>query len=165
MQITYVYCPRCAGRLAVQDVKGKPRPVCTACGQIIYDNPKTAVAVIPVLQGKVALVRRAIRPRKGTWVFPGGYVDAGESVEDAARREVWEETGLTVRLERLVGVYSRAGEDNVLIVFAGSVVGGALAAGDEESEAAWFNPSALPPEDQLGFWSTSQALRDWLGNG
>lgn len=151
--------------MAVQDLKAKPRPVCTACGLTIYENPKTAAAVIPVLHGKVALVRRAMRPRKGTWVFPGGYVDAGESVDDAARREVFEETGLTVRLERLIGVYSRAGDETVLIVYAGEVVGGELTAGDEEQEAAWFSPDALPPDDQLGFWSTAQALRDWLGTG
>jgi ADP-ribose pyrophosphatase YjhB (NUDIX family) len=149
--------------MAVQEVQGKRRPVCSACGQVIYQNPKVAVAVIPVLAGKVALVRRGMRPRKGTWVFPGGYVDAGESLEDAARREVLEETGLTVQLGRLIGVYSRTDEENVLIVYAGQVVGGQLTAGDEEQEAAWFDPDALPPDDELGFWSTSAALRAWRG--
>lgn len=140
---------------------GRERPVCPACGLIIYHNPQVVAAVIPVLDGKIALVRRAMAPRRGTWVFPGGYVDRGECVEDAARREVWEETGLRVRLDCLVGIYSRQGEDVVMAVYAGTVTDGVLAPGDEQTEAAWFSPDALPPDDELGFWSTRTALDDW----
>jgi len=144
-----------------RDVEGKSRPACPSCGIVIYQNPKVVVGVIPVLDGKIALVRRAMNPRYGAWVFPGGYVDMGECVEDAALREVWEETGLRVRLERLLGVYSRQGEEVVLVVYAGQVVGGTLTAGDEQSEAVWFSPAALPPHDELGFWSTMAALDEW----
>ncbi len=144
-----------------QPTQGKVRPVCSACGLVIYHNPRVAAGVIPVQDGRVALVRRAMKPCRGTWVFPGGYVDMGESVEDAARREVWEETGLRVELERLLGVYSRDGEDVVLVVYVGRVVAGALTAGDEQTDAGWFAPDALPPADQLGFWSTIQAIEDW----
>lgn len=161
MNLSYVYCPRCAGRMVEQQIEGRIRPVCLECGLVIYRNPRIATGVIPVCDGKIALVRRAMNPSRGLWVFPGGYVDAGECVEDAARREVWEEAGLTVRLERMLGVYSRPGEDVVLIVYAGQVVAGALCAGDEEMEAAWFCPDELPPADQLGFWSTIQAISDW----
>jgi 8-oxo-dGTP diphosphatase len=144
-----------------QETEGRVRPLCPSCGLIIYRNPKIAAGVIPILDGKVALVRRSMRPSRGSWVFPGGYVDAGESVEDAARRETWEETGLRVQLERLLGVYSRDGEDVVLVVYLGRVVAGALTAGDEQTDAGWFAPDALPPADQLGFWSTVQAIADW----
>jgi 8-oxo-dGTP diphosphatase len=102
-----------------------------------------------------------MNPGRGLWVFPGGYVDVGESVEDAARREVWEETGLQVSLERLVGVYSRSGEDIVLVVYSGDVTGGDLTYGDEEVDAKWFSLDALPAPDQLAFWSTRAALDDW----
>jgi 8-oxo-dGTP diphosphatase len=161
VNLTYVYCPRCAGPMVEQQVEGRIRPVCSECGLVIYRNPKVAAGVIPVHDGKIVLVRRAMNPSKGLWVFPGGYVDAGESVEDAARREVWEETGLTVRLERMLGVYSRPGEDVVLIVYAGQVLTGTLNAGDEETEAAWFGAGEIPSPDQLGFWSTIQAIDDW----
>jgi ADP-ribose pyrophosphatase YjhB (NUDIX family) len=137
------------------------RPACPECGLIVYLNPRVAAGVIPVQDGKAALVRRAMEPGRGCWVFPGGYVDMGENVEDAARREVWEETGLRVHLDRLLGVYSRTGDEVVLIVYIGHVVGGALAAGDEEIEAAWFPMDALPADDELGFWSTAQAIHDW----
>lgn len=127
----------------------------------MYLNPRLAAGVIPVLDGKAALVRRAMDPSRGLWVFPGGYVDMGEDVAEAARREVWEETGLHVRLERLLGVYSRTGDEVVLIVYVGQVIGGDLTAGDEEIEAAWFAAEALPAAEQLGFWSTAQAVQDW----
>lgn len=161
MNVPYIYCPRCASRMIEKETEGRARPVCPACGLVIYHNPRVAAGVIPVLNGKIALVRRAMNPRRGSWVFPGGYVDRGECVEDAARREVWEEAGLTVRLEHLVGIYSRNGEDVMLIVYVGQVVAGALTAGDEEITAAWFSPDALPPADELGFWSTIEALQEW----
>jgi 8-oxo-dGTP diphosphatase len=161
VQFPYTYCPRCAGRMVEQQAGTRVRPVCSSCGLVIYDNPKVVAAVIPVRDGKVALVRRGMRPRKGTWVFPGGYVDNGECVEDAACRETWEETGLRVSLERLLGVYSRTGEEAVLIVYVGQVVDGTLAAGDEQTEAGWFSPDALPPDAEMGFWSTVKAIKDW----
>lgn len=147
-----------------QDTRGRIRPVCPSCGLIIFRNPRLVAAVIPVLNGKVALVRRAMQPRRGSWVFPGGYVDLGESVEEAACRETQEETGLKVRLGRLIGVYSRQGEEVVMVVYAAQVIGGTLTAGEEELEAAWFDPDALPPEEHLGFWSTIAALEDWKGS-
>ncbi len=161
MDVPYTYCPRCASRMEPQTVHGKTRPVCPSCGLIIFLNPGVVAAVIPVLDGKIALVRRAMKPRRGAWVFPGGYVDQGEGVDEAAVREAWEETGLQVRLDRLLGVYSRNGDDNVLVVYAGTVIGGALTSGEEELEAAWFSPADLPPASELGFWSTVKALEDW----
>jgi 8-oxo-dGTP diphosphatase len=161
VNLTYVHCPRCAHLLQQEVVDGRERPTCPSCGLVVYLNPKIVAAVIPVRDGDVALVRRGMNPGRGLWVFPGGYVDAGENVEDAARREVWEETGLQVRLECLVGVYSRSGEDIVLVVYGGVVTGGDLSFGDEEVDAQWFSLNALPPPDQMAFWSTITALDDW----
>lgn len=161
MNLTYVHCPRCAHPLRQKVVEGRERPTCPSCGLVVYLNPKIVASVIPVRDDRVALVRRGMNPGRGLWVFPGGYVDAGESVEDAARREVWEETGLQVKLERLVGVYSRSGEDIVLVVYSGDAVGGDLSFGDEEVDAQWFSLDALPPPEQLAFWSTAAALGDW----
>jgi len=143
------------------EIERRFRPICPSCGLVIYHNPKVVAGVIPVRDGQVALVRRAMNPGRGAWVFPGGYVDRGETVEDAARRETWEETGLRVRLERLLGVYSRPGDDVVMVVYAAQVESGELIAGEEEIEAGWFAPDALPDTDRLGFWSTVQALDDW----
>jgi len=164
LDITYSFCPRCACRLVDMDYQGRHLPACPSCGFILFRNPKVVAAVIPVEDDRILLVRRAMGPRKGTWVFPGGFVDLGESVEEAAVRETHEETGLSVRLDRLLGVYSRPGEDIVLVVYVGPVVGGTLRAGDETQEIAWFSPDSLPSEAELGFWSTAAALADWKRN-
>ncbi len=84
------------------------------------------------------LVRRAIEPGYGKWVFPGGYVDRGEEVTAAAMREAKEESGLDVRLDRLINVYSYAGRTPVIIVYAATLLGGELACDDEGLEARFF---------------------------
>ena len=96
------FCPRC-GREA--EVDYPRRIVCPHCGYAAYYNPKPVAAAIPVDErGRVILLRRGFDPGRGKWTFPGGFVDLGESVPDAARRETDEELGIAVELEALVGV-------------------------------------------------------------
>ena len=106
--------------------------------------------------------RRNINPGKGMWSFFGGYVDRGEKVEDAAIREVKEETSLNVHLEKLIGVYSATESPHVLIAYEASVVDNeisTLAAQDEEvSELDLFSWEEIP---ELAFPFDSQILRDW----
>jgi len=85
----YRFCPRCGGVLERRLLKrGEPeRPVCTQCGFVFYIDPKIAVGTIIDAGGALVLVRRAIEPGYGKWVFPGGYVDRGEPLIDAAVRE------------------------------------------------------------------------------
>src|ERR687897_796607 len=102
MDLTYRFCPVCAGALELREVKpGEPkRPVCISCGQVIYLDPKVAVGtIIADESGRVVLVRRAIEPGYGLWVFPGGYMDRGERVLEAAMREAREESGLEIRID------------------------------------------------------------------
>src|SRR5574342_686155 len=97
----YRFCPECGGPLAARLLKGgdPERLVCTGCGVVFYLDPKVAVgAIIRSDDGRVVLVRRAIEPGYGLWVFPGGYVDRGETPQSAAIREAREECGLDVRL-------------------------------------------------------------------
>lgn len=160
----YRFCPRCGGALDLRSLKaGEPeRLVCRACGFVFFLDPKVASGVVFPLNGGIVLVQRAIEPRYGKWVFPGGYVDRGESLEAAALREVQEECGLEVRLTRLLGAYSYPGNAVIVIVYAGEVTGGALRTDDESLDARPFAPAEIP-WDQLAFPSTAQALRDYLG--
>ncbi len=156
------FCSSCGGPLAPKLLKeGEPeRPVCTRCGQVVYLDPKVAVGtVITNGKGDVALVRRAIEPGYGKWVFPGGYVDRGEVPVVAAVREAREEASLEIRLDGLINIYAYAGAIPIVIVYKASVVGGTLEAADESLEAAWFDPDAVPWDD-LAFRSTRDALRD-----
>ena len=106
------------------------------------------------------LVRRAIEPGYGRWVFPGGYVDRGEVVSVAAVREAREEAGLEIRLDGLVSIYSYAGRAPVIIVYAATPTGGELQHDDESLEIRTFTEADIP-WDELAFRSTREALRDY----
>ena len=159
----YRFCPRCGGSLEHRTLRAgdPPRLVCTACGFVFFLDPKVATGVVFSVNGGVLLVKRGIEPSYGKWVFPGGYVDRGESLEAAAIREVKEESGLDVRLTRLLGIYSAPGNPIILITFVGEVTGGSLQTDDEGLEARSFPPAEIPWDD-LAFPSTTQVLRDYI---
>ncbi len=160
----YRYCPRCGHALERRLVKaGEPaRLVCGGCAFVFYLDPKIAVGtIIRVATGGIVLVRRAIEPGYGKWVFPGGYVDRGEPLTVAAVREAREECGLQVRLDGLVNIYSYAGRAPVIVAYAATAIGGELAVDDEGLEAAEVPVEAIPWTD-LAFPSTRDALRDYL---
>jgi ADP-ribose pyrophosphatase YjhB (NUDIX family) len=152
------FCPRC-GRSA--DVEFPRFISCAHCGYGAYYNPKPVAAAIPTTaDGRIVLLRRGFEPGKGLWTFPGGFVDLGESVEDAARRETREELEIDVELGPVVGVYSRPEDRVVLIVYAATTTQ-APQTTDEAPEVRAFAPPELP-WDGLAFWSTERALRDFL---
>src|SRR4051812_6683028 len=155
----------CSGPLEPRVLKqSEPsRLVCASCGFVFYLDPKVAVGTI-IRDGRnhVVLVRRAIEPGYGKWVFPGGYVDRGEQVRVAAVREAREETGLEIQIEKLVNVYSYPGRAPVIIVYSATMTGGCLGCDDESLEARFFAPDAIP-WDELAFRSTHEALREFLG--
>ncbi len=161
---SYRFCPSCGGPLVRRVVRpGEPeRLACPACEFVHYLNPKVAVGtIIAADSGRLVMVRRAIQPGYGLWVFPGGFVDRGEPLEVAAVREAREESGLDVRLDALVYAYSYRDAAPVIIVYAATAVGGELVPDDESLEAALFEPDELP-WDALAFDSTRDALRDYL---
>lgn len=164
MDVHYRFCPTCAGPLEPRLLKkGDPeRLVCTRCGQILYLDPKLAVGtIIRAADERLVLVRRAIEPGYGLWVFPGGYVDRGEEVRAAAIREAREEAGLEVRLDGLLNIYSYAPRSLIVIVYAATAIGGELCADEECLEAGLFTPEQIPWAE-LAFHSTRQALREYL---
>ena len=152
------FCQRCGHRLATKSVHQVERLHCPGCGHIVFLDPKLAAVVLVMDGDKLVLVRRAIEPALGRWSFPSGYVDRGESVEDAAVREVREETGLDVKLTGFIGLYSTTGIPVVLASYAAEILAGNLRAGDEVSEAKFFDSDALPP---LPFPHDDQILKDW----
>ena len=160
----YSFCPHCGGDLEARSLKASEpaRLVCTRCGFVFYLDPKVAVGtIISNGAGEIVLVRRAIEPGYGKWVFPGGYVDRGEQVLSAAVREAREEAGIDIRIDRLIDVYSYPERAPIIIVYAATMTGGCLACDDEGLEARFFTPEAIPWDD-LAFRSTEDALRAFL---
>ena len=163
-QAAYRFCPSCAARLEARTLKtGDPdRLVCVACGFVFYLDPKVAVGtIIRTEDGRIVLVRRAIEPGYGLWVFPGGYIDRGEQIVDAAIREAREEAGLEVQIDRLVNIYSYKGATPIIVVYAATIVGGELCTDEECLEVRLFTPHDIP-WDALAFRSTREALAEYL---
>ena len=159
---TMRFCPLCAAALRRAPVPPDQREqaVCPACEFVFYLNPKVVAGTIPEQDGRVLLTRRSINPGHGLWTFPGGFVDFGESVTDAAVRETLEETGLSVDLTGLLNVYSYPGSP-VIIVYTARVTGGTLTPCAENDQLEWLAPGEIP-WDALAFDSTRDALREWV---
>ena len=128
---------------------GLPRPGCPQCGFVHFRNPAVGVAVVVMDDaGRVLLGRRSAGGNVGEWCIPCGYVEWGEDIREAARREFAEETGLDVTIGDVCAVHSNFHNPNALTVgvwFWGTVVGGEVQAADDLDEVGWFPPNA-PPE-------------------
>lgn len=111
------------------------------------ETPKLMVDVVIPMEDGIYLIRRGNEPFEGQWALPGGFVEVGETVEEAAVRETGEETGLTVEVERLVGVYSAPDRDprghNVSVAFLARVVGGEPEAATDASEVSILDPQTV----------------------
>ena len=160
------FCPRCGAPLETRLLKStEPERLCCTsghCGFVFYLDPKIAVGtIISTTADRLVLCRRAIDPGYGKWVFPGGYVDRGETLTAAAIREAREECGLNVRIDGLVNIYSYAGKVPVIVVYAATALGGTLMHDEEQIEAAEFTRESIP-WDELAFRSTEEGLRDYF---
>ena len=112
------------------------------------ETPKLMVdIVVSSEEGEVLLIRRASDPYEGQWALPGGFVEVGETLEDAASREAEEETGLKVEIVRLVGVYSDPDRDprghNVSCAYLARVREGEPEAATDAAEVAFLDPSTV----------------------
>jgi 8-oxo-dGTP diphosphatase len=111
------------------------------------ETPKLMVDVVIPSDVGVVLIRRGSEPFKGQWALPGGFVEIGETVEEAAMREAAEETGLAVEISRLVGVYSDPDRDprghNVSVAFLAQVLSGQMKAASDASEVGVLDPDTV----------------------
>ncbi|MFX0056423.1 MAG: NUDIX domain-containing protein [Promethearchaeota archaeon] len=133
----------------------------------MYRNPSPAVDVAVVDGEMLLLVKRGRDPYKDSWALPGGFVEYGETVEEAAAREVLEETGIRVTLEAILGVYSDPRRDprghTITTVFIARPVAGEPVAGDDAAEASWVSLESLEA-NMLAFDHSKIAedLMQWL---
>ena len=152
------YCPRCGAKVNHEERYGKVRPVCPQCGWIHFVDPKVAAAVLIEQNGRVLLVRRTNEPFRGLWTLPAGFINGGEDPAEAAARECFEETGLNVRVRRVLDIISGRehprGAD-FIIVYQASIIDGELKPDDDADAVEWFGRDNLPP---LAFRATQKVL-------
>ncbi len=153
------YCPHCATPMETAEVAGRQREICPACGFVLYRNPLPGAGVLVEVEDGIVLIKRGQPPFVGQWALPSGYIEADESVEQAAIRECKEETGLDVELLELFGVYSFPEGDTpsgIIIFYRARPVGGTLQAGDDAQEVGVFLLHDLP--EPIAFRTHRQVL-------
>ena len=158
-------CARC-GRPVRRTAGERPRKIgCARCGYVIYDYPRPCAGVVVLKGGAALLLRRAHPPRRGCLDVPGGFMEAGESIERAARRELEEETGLTLgRVERLGFYWDRyflrgfGWFPTMNFYFLGRWRGGEPRAADDAASAKWVPLARLGGRDARYAWQHMSAL-------
>lgn len=134
-----------------------PRAVCDRCGFISYDNPKIVVGSVVSFGGKILLCRRAIEPSRGLWTIPAGYMEHGETPEEGARREAYEEATAAIRIEALLAIYSIERIGQVQLIYRACLDAAHFAPGPESEAVRLFDPADVPWPD-LAFPSVHWAL-------
>ena len=138
------------------------RAVCTRCGFVDYQNPKVVTgAVASTEDGRILMCKRAIEPRRGYWTLPAGYMELGESVEDAARREAREEAGAELALDRVLAVYSVPRIGQVQVMFRARLTNPDTIEAGVESEALMLAAWDGVPWSELAFPTVAWALCHW----
>jgi len=143
-----MFCHYCGTRLAEKRLDGRSRLYCGGCRRVIYENPVPASCLVVVdPSDRVLLVKRNMEPQKGFWCLPGGFMELGETPEQAALRELKEETGLSGQIEILLGINSNYSLEYDTVLMVGYLVKnytGILKPGDDAADAAFFPLEELP---------------------
>jgi ADP-ribose pyrophosphatase YjhB (NUDIX family) len=156
------FCSSCGNVLTYKRVEQKERAVCPNCGQIFYEHLKVGAGAVIEQEGCLLLLQRTQAPFKHQWNLPAGYVEVDESPAQAVIREVHEETGLEVDIERLVNVHFFDDDprgNGILILYACRITGGTLAESLEGKHPAFFDVSQIPTA--LAGGGHAQAIRAW----
>lgn len=155
-----IYCHFCGQRLVDKSMEGHIRLFCEQCNEPIYENPVPATCLVVIDdKNRILLVKRSVEPKKGSWCLPGGFIELGETAEDGALRELKEETGLSGKIEMLLGVAADKSDRYNTVLMVSYLVkeySGALVAGDDASDAAYFSFSELP---EIAFTSHIKFIR------
>lgn len=157
------FCSNCGAKVSFQSVPGddKPRHYCSNCDTIHYLNPKVVVGCIPVFKDQVLLAKRNIEPRIGYWNIPGGYLENGETLEEGAAREVWEETFAKVSNLKPFLLYNIPHISQVYVHFRGDLDNLDFRPGVESQEVSLFDEASIPWKD-IAFTSSTNALKRYF---
>jgi ADP-ribose pyrophosphatase YjhB (NUDIX family) len=157
------FCSQCGKEVEQKIPQGETllRAVCPACKTIHYQNPKIVAGCIPERDGKILLCRRAIEPRLGLWTFPAGFMELGESTEEAAARETLEEANARVKIQSLYALFSLPHVDQVYVVYRAILQDHNFGPGEESLEVQLMTIEAIP-WDQLAFPVIRETLHRYV---
>jgi len=157
------FCNQCGARVEFRIPAGDhlARHVCDACGTIHYQNPRLVVGCVPVHEGKILLCRRAIEPRRGYWTVPAGFMENGETLQQAAARESFEEALARVEVGSLLSIVHVLHAHQVHVFFRAALQEPKYGVGAESLDVALVAPAEIPWPD-IAFPSTEFTLRRYL---
>lgn len=151
----------------VPEGDNRERLICADCGHIAYENPKVVVGSVVVANDAVLMCRRAIDPRRGFWTLPAGYLEHGETLEEGAAREAWEEAQAEIAVDGILGVFSISRIGQVQVIFRARFAAPDVprfASSPESLEVALFPWSGIP-RGEIAFPSVAWALDAWRRAG
>lgn len=159
------FCSLCGAsvELRLPPDDNRTRHVCTACGEIHYQNPKLIVGAIPEWQGKILLCLRAIEPRYGLWTLPAGFMENGETTIDAAVRETLEEANAQVEIGELYSMYNLPYIDQVHLLFRARLLSLDFSPGIGSLEVRLFSEQEIP-WDTLAFRPVHFTLQHYFAD-
>ncbi|MBN2174851.1 MAG: NUDIX hydrolase [Bacteroidales bacterium] len=156
------YCSYCSNPVTSKLEGENLRDYCDQCNTYFYDNPLPVASAIVVSDRKLLLVKRKNEPQKGEWCLPSGFAETGESIEEAALRELEEEAGIKGKIIDFVSVdsaFSSMYGDLIFVTFEAEWTGGIILAGDDAEEVGFFSFQELPA---LAFESNVNAVKRYL---
>lgn len=159
------FCSQCGSTVSEQIPSGdnRSRYVCNHCEIIHYQNPRIVAGCLVVHGHQVLLCRRAIEPRRGFWTLPAGYMENGETTEEAALRETWEEALAKVSNQELYMLFNLPHINQVYMFFRGDLVDQAYGVGEESLEVRLFSEAEIP-WDELAFPTVGKTLKQYFSD-
>lgn len=159
------YCGNCGHSISLQipDGDDRERHCCNSCGSIHYFNPRIIVACLPIWKNRIMLCKRGIEPRLGYWTLPGGFMELGETTEQGAARETWEETRAEVDIQHLHGIYNMPQINQVYFVYKANMKSPDFELTPESTEIKLVAPEDIP-WDLLAFKVMHKALKQYVNN-
>lgn len=154
----YKYCPLCAAPLSSGMRYGRIRKYCTECSFINYENPLPTTVALAETDGKILLIKRGIEPLKGIWILPSGFMELGETPEEACLRELKEETNMEGVIKELIGVFHNITPmygDIISLIYHVNLTPAIPQAGDDAEGVALVDIEKI---GDLGFKSFNQAF-------
>ncbi len=159
------FCSNCGGQVQfrVPADDNRERFVCDACTTIHYINPRIVAGCLVTQGDRVLLCQRAIDPRKGYWTLPAGFMENGESIEEGAARETWEEALAKVSVGELYTVFSLPHISQVYLFYRATLEGGSFGSGPESLACELFSEDQIP-WDSLAFPVISSTLKHYFSD-